>query len=315
MASKKSILWISGGVFCCFAIITMIVLLAISFKSIEATEFGIKYSSYSKKIDTNKIYDEGTHFVGPSSRFIKFPLEVKPVKFNAKDFSIRTKDGMRIQVTAAFQYKLKKDLAVSLKLLLDWGEANFESVISKNAQDSIRTSATDFNVDDFVYDKQKVDAQMKTNLDTKLGLMGVQLENFQLVEVVYPNAFKNIILNTQQQEIEVKNVINQRAKDIQEAEGRRAKASQEAQNKLLLAKSAIVDRISALDKMLVSYKTFVPQYKTILDNKKLIYGDSLWVSEYNEIINEKSSIDSNWKNINEPTPTPKVLKEMFKMKG
>lgn len=311
MAGKA--FWIPCISFCVALIITGIVLFAISFRGLEATEFGLKYSSYSKSIDETKIYDEGTYFLGPSMRFIKFPIEVKALNYN-KDFFIRTKDGMRLQIVVSIQYKLNKRLDVTLKLLRNWGENNYEGVIEKIAKDSIRNSASNFAVDSYVYTRKEIDTQMKNDLTKELDELGVSLENFQLTEVIFPDQFKSIILDTQQQEIEVQNAKNDKEKQIQEANGRLAKAPSDAANLLQTKTADIISRMAVYKKMKEVYSagSQVPQYRAQLKQKMdttngyITDKNGLWVSEFLDTINERSSWD-----IRETVPTPAAFKSML----
>ena len=166
MANKA--VWICCGGFCCAMIITGIVLLAISFKSLEATQFGIRYNAYSKQIDETKIYEEGTYYLGPGVRFIKFPIEVKSVNFPSSEFAVRSRDGMKLSLTVSLQYKLSKKLDVTLQLLRKYGEDNYEPVIKKVAQDTIRTTASSFDLEKYVYSRQQVSSTMSTNLAAQM---------------------------------------------------------------------------------------------------------------------------------------------------
>ena len=313
MADSNKAVWIGCCTFCTALIITGIVLFAISFKGLEATEFGIKYNAYTKKIDESKLYDQGTYFLGPSTRFIKFPLEVKALTYN-KDFYIRTKDGMRIEVSVSIQYKLNKRPDVTLQLLKNWGENNFEGVIERFAKDSIRATGSDFNVDSYVYNRKDVDAKMKTELTTELDNLGVSIENFQLTDVVFPNEFRNIILDTQQQAIEVQNVVNEQARAIQEATGRLSKAPNDAANLLQNKKSQTVSRMAKYIQMADAYSTQVPKYTDILVSKSAVYGtaDALWANEYMELLTFLIQKYPDW-NIKDPIPTPKTLQDIMNM--
>jgi len=307
MVENKA-LWCGCGSFCCALIITGIVLFAVSFRSLEATEFGIKYNSFTKQIDESKIYDEGTYFVGPSVRFIKFPIEVKAVNFN-RDFFIRTADGMRLELVVSLQYKLNKKLDVTLQLLRNWGEESLEDVITKVSKDSVRQTASTYTVDYYVYNRQEVDAKMKTNLVKDLDTLGVNLENFQMTDVRFPTSFQNVILDTQNQQIESLNVLNEQAKAIQEANGRLARAPIDAQALFDQKKSVIISRMAAYDQMDTVYTSFVPLYTQELASKLSSYGNTLWASEYNSLINDKMT-DGSW-NLKEFVPTPKTFKSLF----
>ena len=54
------------------SIIIIIVLIATSFAKLEAYEVGLEYNPNAISINENKLYTEGTHFLGPGHYFIKF---------------------------------------------------------------------------------------------------------------------------------------------------------------------------------------------------------------------------------------------------
>jgi regulator of protease activity HflC (stomatin/prohibitin superfamily) len=302
-------LWWGCGVFCVLGLITGIILISVSFAGLEATEFGIAYSSYSKKFDETKVYEQGTYFLGPSSRFIKFPLEIKSVTFN-KDFTIRTADGMRLSLAVSFQFKLSKRLDLSIALIRNWGEGNLDQSIDKISRDSVRTTASGFIVDTYVYEKSKVSDRMKANLSDDLNNMGVSLENFQLTEVVFPTAFSEIISETQKQEIAIKNAQNNRLKAIDSANGDLAKANTDAGNIFNNEKSSIINEIAILNQKKLVYVDFLPLYNSQLVVKKALYGSALWYYEYMETINSKVN-SGQWKDLKQVMITPSSLKDIF----
>ena len=59
---------------CCVVsvLITIIVIVAISFKSLDDNEVGIHYNPNAVSIDEETLYERGTTFLGPGHRFIIF---------------------------------------------------------------------------------------------------------------------------------------------------------------------------------------------------------------------------------------------------
>lgn len=308
MASKKA-LWIGCGTFCCALLITGIVLLAVSFRSLEATEFGLKYNSYSKQVDKTQIYEQGTYFVGPSSRFIKFPLQVQAITFS--NLTVRTLDGMRLDLGVSLQYKLSKQLDVTLKLLFDWGEGLYENIIEKRAKDSIRDTSAKFAVDSYVYNRQEIDTKMQQDLASNLIELGVTLQNFQLTEVDFPDVFSSVIVSTQQLQINVTNAQNDRLKKLQEAQGRLSKATTDAQNYYLNQQASIISQMAKYDAMSAVYTSFMPNYIDQLFSIEGTFGTGLWYYEYSNYVN---SLMNTGVDIKEIVPTPAAFgATMFKV--
>ena len=305
MANKKA-LWIGCGSFACAVVITGIVLFAVSFRSLEATEFGLKYNSYTKQVDKAQIFEQGTYFVGPSVRFIKFPLQVQAITF--ANLTVRTLDGMKLNLGVSLQYKLSKQLDVTLKLLFDWGEGLFENIIDKRAKDSIRDTSAKFAVDSYVYNRQDIDTKMQQDLTASLIELGVTLQNFQLTEVDFPDVFSSVIVSTQQLQINVTNAQNDRLRALQEAQGRLAKAATDAQNYYLTQQATIINQMSKYDAQSSIYTSFMPNYILQLKSKESIFGKGLWYHEYNAYINQLMSTGVK---INDVVPTPLEFKNIF----
>lgn len=63
---------------CCCSLTTVVALVVLgfmSYASLDATEFGLDYSSITKSIDST-LYASGYHFLGFGHSFIKFPSTV-----------------------------------------------------------------------------------------------------------------------------------------------------------------------------------------------------------------------------------------------
>ena len=63
------VLGIVGGI----GVLLLVILLPISFKSLEPNEAGLDYDNTNYKIDTSTLYGEGRHYLGVSHEFKIFP--------------------------------------------------------------------------------------------------------------------------------------------------------------------------------------------------------------------------------------------------
>jgi len=61
------------------AVITIIVVIAVSFAKLEAYEVGLEYNPNTVKINEGKLYTEGIHFLGPGHYFIKFNRQQRTI--------------------------------------------------------------------------------------------------------------------------------------------------------------------------------------------------------------------------------------------
>ena len=88
------ILAIAGGI-----VLVIVVLLALSFASLEYTEYGLDYSSISKSVEKAP-YTGGIYLLGLGHSFIKFPKTIQTIEFSEQKGSnkgliqSRTSDGL-----------------------------------------------------------------------------------------------------------------------------------------------------------------------------------------------------------------------------
>jgi hypothetical protein len=91
---------------CCLSTIGLVILVFMSYSTLDATEIGLDYSSITKSVDST-IYQSGYHFIGFGHRFIKFPSTVQSMEFKDKSSILsRTEDGLQITFKATVQYQL-----------------------------------------------------------------------------------------------------------------------------------------------------------------------------------------------------------------
>jgi hypothetical protein len=90
-------------------IVTLLVLvLAMSFGTVEPTEYGILYNSVSKQIDKETVYEGGLQYVGLFNHVIAYPRIQKTIEFSdnsgaqQKALQTRTQEGLELTLHFAF---------------------------------------------------------------------------------------------------------------------------------------------------------------------------------------------------------------------
>ena len=90
-------------------VISALVLVFTSFRSLEVNEIGLNYSGITKSVDRD-LFTSGIHFLGVGHSFIKYPTTVQTFEFSkssqsdAKNVRSRTKDGLEVELEISFQY-------------------------------------------------------------------------------------------------------------------------------------------------------------------------------------------------------------------
>lgn len=175
--------------------ITAISLLAVSFESIDYTEYGLRQNVYTKEID-EKVYEEGFYATGPFETFIRFPSTWQTIEFSpaedAKDIPItgRTEDGQSLVIDVSFQYRIIKDKL--LELYANYG-ADYEIQLVKISRGAIRDVAGEYDALEFFYNRTVIATAMIDSLIAKEDVIPIEIGEFQLRNIDLPDSLEAAI--------------------------------------------------------------------------------------------------------------------------
>lgn len=216
MCTKRQICWaaIIGGVGVVLPIILALIITSVHV--LDTSQVGLAYYYASGKVATDRLYSQGTHSVGPFSRFIVFPVSTNSevITLNA-----RTGDGMSFALTVSFQYRISGTLDSILTLFSRWGEGGYTDAIYLVAMNSIRDAAATFDISQFVFNRTVVESGMNAALNMDLSSEQVILDNFQLLELKFPPTFTDAISNTQGASLQINNARSQQAQTLEQLQG------------------------------------------------------------------------------------------------
>ena len=96
------------------AIVLIIGGLAWSAGTVEPIQYGLKYNTLSKSVDTLNVYEGGWYVIGPFNSFISFPRTQVNIDFsnlpNSKSAPLQCRsEGLPITLSFSFQYQLIKE--------------------------------------------------------------------------------------------------------------------------------------------------------------------------------------------------------------
>eukprot|EP00392_Amoebophrya_sp_AT5.2_P002218 g2223.t1 len=161
-----------AGCCCCGGLITAIVLIAISFSVLEATEMGLDYSSVSKSVSDEKLYPAGRHMLGVGHSFKKFPKDQQTVKFPGEKYrhlEARTYDGLEVLLDLNFQYRLVEDLSSVSRIYYDWG-LRYDYAYVLVARNMLRDTAANWTAFEFFYNRTEIEAAMHMRWDQRCDI-------------------------------------------------------------------------------------------------------------------------------------------------
>jgi hypothetical protein len=208
-------------------VISILVLVFTSFRSLEVNEIGLNYSGITKTVD-NELYTSGIHFLGVGHSFIKYPTTAQTYEFSkakgshAPQVRSRTKDGLEVELEISFQY-----LYISTQvydLYMTYG-MNQLVPCKKIAIDILTDVATQFMASQFFFDKRKISDSMQKQLNgTFAQYCYATVDYFQLKSIDLPDKYEMAIQETETMK-----------QDIHKADAEKQKMAVELQTKIMQA--------------------------------------------------------------------------------
>jgi hypothetical protein len=183
--------------YCCVCgCVTLLLVLLMSFSSLEFNEYGLDYSSISKSADPTP-YSGGIHFLGVGHHFILFPKTVQTLEFsdeklaNGPPITSRTFDGLEVTLEISFQYKLIYEHLFDL--YMTYGE-DYQRFYTNIAVDILTDAATNYTAYDFFMDRSKIGGSMQNALNEQFkSICFATIDFFQLRSVDLPDKFEDAI--------------------------------------------------------------------------------------------------------------------------
>jgi len=220
---------VTGGIL--VLLLTVGILLAVSIKKVDNTEFAALYDVYTKQLD-DAARDGGLYIGPPSFRFIKFPSIY--VTQGVSDTCL-SKDGLRVVFDVTFQYQILEEWLVPAVLKY----RNFETwakVVKSAGKSAIFHSCADFKISSFQNKRGVIQQVMQENLSLKLegenktGFDGVYARavSLQLSYLELPMRYTDAITEKQTANEDIALAVNQRAQEVTRAETQLKAAKEQA---------------------------------------------------------------------------------------
>ena len=178
MARKKGLSFTAccGSGFALAAVAVAVILIAASFRTLDATTYGLAYDSLWCTIDRTTLYNNGLFFVGPTTVFLTFPKATRDVY---DTLPARTRDGLTIGLELSFQYRLQQSADSLAELYMMFG-LEYESAFRREARDVLRNAASGFTAFECWRNRTALVVSMQAELDTALSRWYANVEAFQV---------------------------------------------------------------------------------------------------------------------------------------
>jgi len=172
---------------CCLGVgcLLIVILLPLSFSKIEYYEAGLLAQKSTGKVNTDKVYEAGNHFIGPDFEFKTFPISLQLFDQRVSVWSKSGGDdaGATLILDISFQYKIRKE---QIGQLYEKVAMSFEPLVVTFALDAIKNTAPRFGVDEYLTKRPVIEAQIRSNVTKALkhdiftDVVDLQLRKIQL---------------------------------------------------------------------------------------------------------------------------------------
>lgn len=148
----------------CVGFVAIIVYIAVAIEGVEPTEFAIIKNNLSQDVNREDILEGGLHWVGVFNSLIRFPSIHKSIEFSGESgsqygkLSTRTKEGLDLSLSFAFQYQLRKEELPDMYLMC---QLDYEKIYARIARNAVLQAAGDFEASSYWLNRSYVGDQMK----------------------------------------------------------------------------------------------------------------------------------------------------------
>lgn len=160
---NRCLFMIVGGIVGAIALVLVIVL-PMSFVTLEYHEYGFRRQKSTGWVDTEKVYSGGKHFLGPDYEFKTFPADAQFLDLNY--IRVFTRDKLEVSVTAHAQYFIRKD---ELPLLHKAYDIYYEDVMRSSAVDAIKGALPVYNTTELKTKRREIEAVIYKAVRERLG--------------------------------------------------------------------------------------------------------------------------------------------------
>jgi len=186
----------------CFVL--LVITLAMSLGYVEPNEYGLTYNWLTKQIGST-VYHGGTHLIGPWNRFVEFPATAQTIEFSSRQHGLatspmlhtRTKEGLGLYLSIAFQYKLDPDKLPQLYALTN---VRYESLYTRIARDQLLEAASEYEGPQYWVQREEVGNQMRDRIQKNLKEAYADVWGLQLLVIDLPDVYEKKITSTQVQQ-------------------------------------------------------------------------------------------------------------------
>jgi len=197
----------------------MIVMLAITIKKVEQSDYAVAYNKFT--CDFNEPYEQGTYVTRVGDKLFLFQRTLQDLNVgNNHDGVMKclTSDKVLIKLDVAIQIQLVKDSLISFVLKQFENNQNYMNFLVKLAESSILNTCILYTAEEYYSQRSIIDLELSVSLKEMINrTIGSEIAFFQLVDIQFPADYSNVILQKQTTQQQIITNLNDRANQLTNA--------------------------------------------------------------------------------------------------
>lgn len=187
---------------CCLAFVASVAVF-MSIGQVDQNQYGLVMNWVTKQIG-DTVYHGGTHLIYPWNTFVRFPATIQTIEFSERPLMhtssklhTRTKEGLGLHLSIAFEYKLNPDYIPQLYALTN---LNYEGLFTRIARDQLLEAASEYEGPQYWQNRKQIGDHMRRLVDSQLRDSYASLWGLQLLVIDLPDQYEDSITKTQVQQ-------------------------------------------------------------------------------------------------------------------
>jgi len=184
-----------GGLGCGVVTIVAIILIVVSFQTLDPNEVAFDLdNNVGLIVSDGTLFNGGRYFLGLGHTFVVFPRTVQTLP--QESILVRSSDGLPITMDISVQYSLPYNSSQSMRALYNYFELDYEDSMTELIDGLVRDVAANYSAYQFYENRTQLSTNIAQYLGSFFTRLVITIENFQLVDIEFPDAFNQEIDNT-----------------------------------------------------------------------------------------------------------------------
>tara|TARA_B110001452_G_scaffold18478_1_gene15005 strand:+ start:110 stop:1063 length:954 start_codon:yes stop_codon:yes gene_type:complete len=194
-----------GG--CCFILLLISGgLVGCSFSTLDYNHVGLDFDSTSQKLNEDKLFYNGRHFIGLAHSFISYPTYLHTIEFadggggegptsaSSAPLNAGSKDGQAITIELSFFMRINTTLSNVLTLYQEYKTSYMPTVVSR-AQDAVKSTTVLFETLEFFTNRSDISEAIHQALSETLAPLSMTVVSVQLRNIQLSTNFEDAIID------------------------------------------------------------------------------------------------------------------------